>query len=84
MAYLHHHYEPDINTELIRIQQRAKAYQIIRDELYKTSITWPLLHYLSIDEGKELLVWTHSVVCGCHIGARVLTTKVFSRVKSSH
>jgi hypothetical protein len=56
MAYHHHHYEPDINTELIRIQQRAKAYQIIRDELYKTSITWPLLHYLSIDEGKELLV----------------------------
>jgi hypothetical protein len=33
MAYLHHYYEPDSNTKSIRIQQRAKAYQIIRDEL---------------------------------------------------
>jgi hypothetical protein len=39
MAYLHHHYELDNNTELIKIQQRAKAYQVIRDELYKTSVT---------------------------------------------
>jgi hypothetical protein len=39
MAYLHHHYESDNNTELIRMQQRAKAYQVIRDELYKTSVT---------------------------------------------
>jgi hypothetical protein len=36
MAYLHHNYEPDSNTELIIIQHRAKAYQIIRDELYQT------------------------------------------------
>jgi hypothetical protein len=39
MAYLHHHYEPTDNTELTRMQQRAKAYQIIGDELYKTSVT---------------------------------------------
>jgi hypothetical protein len=39
MAYLHHHYESDNNTELIRMQQRAKAYQVIRDELYKTLVT---------------------------------------------
>jgi hypothetical protein len=39
MAYLRHHYEPDNNIELIRMQQRAKAYQVIRDELYKTSVT---------------------------------------------
>jgi hypothetical protein len=40
---------------MIRMQQRAKAYQIIREELYKTSITGPLLHCLSKDEGKDLL-----------------------------
>jgi hypothetical protein len=55
MAYLHHHYKPDSGVELIRMQQRAKAYQIIRDDLYKTSVTWPLLCCLSRDEGKELL-----------------------------
>jgi hypothetical protein len=38
LAYLCHHYEPDSSTELPRMQQRAKAYQIIGDELYKTSV----------------------------------------------
>jgi ribonuclease HI len=52
MAYLRHHYELDNTIELTRMQQRAKAYQIIREELYKTSVTWPLLHYLSTDECK--------------------------------
>jgi hypothetical protein len=77
MAYLHHHYEPDSGTKLIRMQQRVKAYQIIGDGLYKTSVTGPLLHCLSRDEGKELLAQTHSGVCEGHIGARALTAKVF-------
>jgi hypothetical protein len=31
---------------LIRMEQRAKAYQIIGDELYKTSVIVPPLHCL--------------------------------------
>jgi hypothetical protein len=59
------------------MQQREKAYQIVRDELYKTSIIGLLLHCLSRDEGKELLTQTHSGVCRGHIGARALAAKVF-------
>jgi hypothetical protein len=77
MAYLLHHYEPDSNTELSRFHHRAKACQIIRDEFYKTTVTWPLLHCLSKYEGKELLTQTHSGMCVGHIGARALTAKVF-------
>jgi hypothetical protein len=77
MAYLHHHYEPDSDTKLIRMQQRVKAYQIIGDDLYKTSVIGPLLRCLSRDKGKELLAHTHSGVCGGHKGARALTAKVF-------
>jgi hypothetical protein len=77
MIYHHHHYEPDNNTKLIRMQQRAKAYQVIGDELYKTSVMGPLLHCLSRDEGKEFLAQTHSGVCGGHIGSRAIATKVF-------
>jgi hypothetical protein len=77
LAYLRHHYEPDNSTELTRMQQRAKAYQVIGDEQYKMSVTWPLLRCLSRDEGKELLTQTHSGVCGDHIGARALAVKVF-------
>jgi hypothetical protein len=58
------------------MQQRAKAYQIIVDEIYKTSVIGPLLRCLSRNEGKELLTQMHSGVCGGHIGARALATKV--------
>jgi hypothetical protein len=77
MAYLHHHFEPDNNTELTRMQQRVKAYQVIEGELYKTLVTGPLLCCLSRDEGKELLAQTHSGVCGGHIGSRDHAAKVF-------
>jgi hypothetical protein len=77
VAYLHHHYEPDNSTELTKIRQRAKAYQIIGDELHKTSVLRPLLRYLSKDEGKEILIQTYSGVCGGHVGARALAAKVF-------
>jgi hypothetical protein len=43
MVYLRHYYEPDNTTEHIRMHQRAKAYQIVDNELYKTSISSPLL-----------------------------------------
>jgi hypothetical protein len=56
MAYLCHHYETDNTTELLRMQQRAKAYQIIGNSLYKTSIIGPLLHCLSKAEGKRIVV----------------------------
>jgi hypothetical protein len=76
MAYLCHHYEPDNNTELIRKQQRVKAYHVIGEELFKTSVTGPHLRCLSKDEGSELLAQTHSSICEGHIGARALVTKV--------
>jgi hypothetical protein len=77
LAYQHRHYEPNKSTELTKMQQRAKAYQIIGDELYKTSVIGPLLRCLSRDEGKELFTQIHSSVCGGHIGARAHTTKMF-------
>jgi hypothetical protein len=43
MAYLCHYYELDNNTGHIRMQQRARAYQISDNDLYKTSISGPLL-----------------------------------------
>jgi ribonuclease HI len=43
MAYLHHYYEPDSTIEHTRMQQRARSYQIIDNDLYKTSALGPLL-----------------------------------------
>jgi hypothetical protein len=39
MSYLHHYYELDSKNEQIRMRQRAKDYQIVGNELYKTSIS---------------------------------------------
>jgi hypothetical protein len=58
------------------MQQRVKAYQVLGDELFMTSVTGPLLRCLSRDKGKELLAETHSGVCGGHIGSRALAAKV--------
>jgi hypothetical protein len=51
MAYLRHYYEPDTTIEQIRMQQRARAYQIVDNDLYKISVSGPLLHCVSIEEG---------------------------------
>jgi hypothetical protein len=47
IEYLRHHYEPNNKTELPRMQQRVKAYQVIGNELYKTSVKGSLLYCLS-------------------------------------
>jgi hypothetical protein len=52
MAYLCHYYKPDSKNEQIRLQQRAKDYQIVRNELYKISISSPLLCCISKTEGQ--------------------------------
>jgi hypothetical protein len=52
------------------MQQRAKAYQVIGNELSITSIMGPLLCCLSKAEGRELLAEIHSGVCvgaGAHL-----------------
>jgi hypothetical protein len=58
------------------MQQKAKAYQVIGEGLYKTSVIGPLLHYLSKDEGKVLLTQIHAEACRDHIRVRALTAKV--------
>jgi hypothetical protein len=76
MAYLHHYYEPDSTVEHTRMQQRVGSYQIVDNDLYKTSISGPLLRYISKAEGQEILSEIHARTCGGHIGARALTAMV--------
>jgi hypothetical protein len=54
MAYLRHYYKPNSKNEQTRMQQRAKDYQIVGNELYKTSISGPLLRCISKTEGQEI------------------------------
>jgi hypothetical protein len=51
MAYLWHYYEPDNTVEQARMQQRAQAYKIVDKDLYKISISGPLLRCVSKEEG---------------------------------
>jgi tRNA nucleotidyltransferase/poly(A) polymerase len=76
MAYLRHYYEPDSKNEQTRMQQREKDYQIVSNELYKTSVSGPLLRCISRTEGQEILHEVHAGICGGHIGVHALAAKV--------
>jgi hypothetical protein len=74
MAYLHHYYEPDNKNKQIRMQQCMK--DIVSKELYKTSVSSPLLRCISKIVGQEILQEVHVGICRGHIGARALAAKV--------
>jgi hypothetical protein len=52
VAYLKGYHEPETKEEEKRIQQRTRGYKIINGELYKASVTAPLLKCITISEGK--------------------------------
>jgi hypothetical protein len=79
MPYLRHYYEPNNTIEHTRMQQRARSYQIVNNDLYKTSILGPLLRCVSKAEGQEILLEIHTGICKGHIGARALATKVLQQ-----
>jgi hypothetical protein len=76
MTYLRHYYEPDSIIKHTRMQQRAGSYQIVDNDLYKTSILDPLLRCVSKAEGQKILSEIHVGTCGGHIGTRALVAKV--------
>jgi hypothetical protein len=75
MVYLYDYYEPNSTEEQTRMQQRARSYQIVDNDLYKISVSGPLLHCVSKDEGQQILSKIHAGVYGGHIGARALAAK---------
>jgi hypothetical protein len=76
IAYLHHYYEFDSRNEQIRMQQQAKDYQIVDSELYRTSVSGPLLRCISKTEGRQIHQEVHAGICRSHIGSRALAAKV--------
>jgi hypothetical protein len=76
MSCLHHYYEPDSTIEHTMMQQRAGSYQIVDNDLYKTSISGPLHRCVSKAKGQEILSEFHAGTYGGHIGARALAAKV--------
>jgi hypothetical protein len=58
------------------MQQRARAYQIVDNDLYKISVSGLLLRCASKEEGQQILSEVHVGVCGGYIGARALAAKV--------
>jgi hypothetical protein len=76
MAYIRHYYEPDSKNEQIRMQQWAKDYQIVGNELYRTSVLGPLLRCINKTKGQEILQEVHVGICGGHISACALAAKV--------
>ena len=77
MAYLKGYHEPETKEEEKRMQQRTRGYRIIIDELYKASVTAPLLKCVASSEGKQLLKEIHEGSYDSHNGPRALVGKAF-------
>jgi hypothetical protein len=77
MAYLRDLIEPDDSKARNRLQQRARGYLIINDQLYKSGVCAPLLKCVHPTEGSEILRQIHSGACGGHIAPWALAAKVF-------
>ena len=77
MAYLKGYHEPENKEEEKRMQQRARGYRIINNELYKASITAPLLKCVTSSEGKQLLKGIHEGSCDSYNRPRALVGKAF-------
>jgi hypothetical protein len=79
MTYLHHYYELDSTAKHTRLQQRARSYQIVGNDLYKTPVSGPLLQCVSKAECQKILFEIHTRIYRGHIGARALATKVLQQ-----
>ncbi|WP_032738425.1 reverse transcriptase-like protein, partial [Bifidobacterium breve] len=55
LAFLRGHYEPTEEVSLNCMKQRARGYEIIDGELYKSGISAPTLRCISFEVEKELL-----------------------------
>jgi hypothetical protein len=51
----------------------------VDNDLYKILVSGPLLHCISKDEGQQILMEVQAGVCGGHIRARALATKVLQQ-----
>jgi hypothetical protein len=79
MEYLRGHYEPQDELEEKRLNQMARGYTVVNEELYKSGITELWLRCISSERGVELLKEIHSGFCGAHIGTRALASKAIKQ-----
>ena len=77
MAYLKGYHELETKEEEKRMQQRTRGYRIIIDELYKASVTAPLLKCVASSEGKQPLKEIHEGSYGSHNRPKALVGKAF-------
>jgi ribonuclease HI len=77
LAYLLRHELPDDKVEAWQIVCRSKAYTIMKDELYRESVTGVHQRCISPEEGRQILEEIHSGECGHHASSRALVAKAF-------
>lgn len=65
-----------MNSFLIT-QKRPKGeeFVFIKDQLYRTMGSWPLLKCVTLEEWKYILREIHKGICGSHIGINILVKK---------
>ena len=77
MDYLVSGVLPDEEVQARKVVRRAKAFTIIRRELYKRSVTGVLQRCVELEQGRAILLDIHQGECGHHVSSRALVAKAF-------
>jgi hypothetical protein len=83
ITFLKGHYEPNSKEENSRLHQIVRGYKIIMDNLFKTSVTSPLLKCVTTSEGNQKLKEIHEGTYGSHNKPRTLVGKGFRQVRAA-
>jgi ribonuclease HI len=68
---------PDDEPKAKQLQIRTAKYKIISGQLYRTGILQPMLRCVSFSEGEEMVKEIYQGMCGAHLAARTVASKVF-------
>jgi hypothetical protein len=77
LAYMLNKALPEDVVEARRIMLRSKAFVVVKEELYKKSISGVLQRYVTPQEGQAILHDIHAGVHDHHASSRAIAAKVF-------
>ncbi|XP_074324259.1 uncharacterized protein LOC141661175 [Apium graveolens] len=62
--------------EALKIKDRASSYTIINGQMYRRSVSQPLVRCLNTEEQRQALEAVHEGICGEHLAGRSLAFKI--------
>ena len=63
---------PSEKDKAHKIQIQSPRFSLVNGHLFKRSLNWPYLKWLTPEQGQYVLAELHEGICGNHLGGRTL------------